>query len=61
MDIYFISRALKASKTSWLYKPTKIYHQNIEKRTRILLVVKGPNKSANIEVPLEKVGHPRRP
>jgi len=59
VDILSFSRALEASKTSWLYMPTKIYRQNIERRILTLLVVKGPTKSDNIEVHVEKVGHLR--
>jgi hypothetical protein len=39
--------------------PTKIYRENIERITLTLLVLKGPTKSANIEVYVEKVGHPQ--
>jgi hypothetical protein len=59
VDILYFSRALEASETSWLYKPTKIYRRNIEIRIFILLVEKDPNKSANIEVRVEEVGYPR--
>ena len=59
MDIFSLSRALEASKTSWLITPTKIYRQNIEGRTLTLLLVQGPTKSANIEVHVEKVGYMR--
>jgi len=57
VNILSFSRALEASKTSWNYKPTKICRQNVEKITP--LVVKGLNKSANIEAHVEEVGHPR--
>lgn len=59
MDILYFSRALEASKISWLNTPTKIDRQNVERITLTLLVVKGPTKSTNIEVHVEKVGHPR--
>jgi len=59
VDILYFSRALEASKTSWLNTPTKIDRQNVERVILTLLVVKGPKKSANIEVHAEEVGYPR--